>query len=206
MKKIITLLILNLTIGVHAQNNEIIPVTGVFKEINVTNQNKALNILTGEDKEQRFMMADIFFQDQNKWYPPVIYAVSHVLFEKGYKDDAAMWFYIGQLKARVDANLCQDETARATVGILNDKFGPIINAYALKDLEKLEAIVNDAIAFVREYESTYDQRWINLHGIWTINGISKGKTLSFPKGDWAAIKKKTIDDYYAGFEKHVLKK
>ena len=202
---IIALLILSQSNIMNAQNDEIIPVTGVFKEIDVANQNQALSILTGEDKEQRFMMADIFFQDQNKWYPPVVYAVSQVLFEKGYKDDAAMWFYIGQLRARIDANICQDETARGAVSILNDNFGVIINKHTLQDIDKLETTVNNAVEFVREYEPTYDQRWINLHGMWAINGIPENKTLSFPKEDWAAIKKKTIDDYYSDFEKLVLK-
>lgn len=203
---IIALLILSQSNIMNAQNDEIIPVTGVFKEIDVANQNQALSILTGEDKEQRFMMADIFFQDQNKWYPPVIYAVSKVLFEKGYKDDAAMWFYIGQIRARIDANLCKDESARGAVTILNNEFGGSINEYALQDIKKLETTVKDAVEFVSEYEPTYDQRWINLHGMWAINGMPEGKTLSFPKEDWAAIKKKTIADYYAGFEKYVLKK
>ena len=132
--------------------------------------------------------------------------LSKVLFEQGYKDDAAMWFYIGQLRARIDANLCQDETARSAVAILNDKFGPTINEYALQDIKKLETTVNDAIEFVREYEATYDHRWINLHGMWAINGIEEGKALSYPKDEWEAIKKKTIDDYYADFVKYVLKK
>jgi hypothetical protein len=46
-------------------------------------------------------------------------------------------------------------------------------------------------------------RHINM---WAINGIEEGKALSYPKEEWAAIKKKTIDDYYADFVKHVLKK
>ena len=191
---------------VNAQKTEIISATGVFKEIDVEKQNKAISVLTTGDEEMKSVMRDIFFQDQNKWNPPVVYALSKILFEQGYKDDAAMWFYIGQLRARIDANICQDETAREAVAILNDKFGTTINMYALQDVKKLEKIVKDAVEFVREYEPTYDQRWINLHGMWAINGIPKGKDLSYPKKEWATIKKKTIDDYYADFEKYVLKK
>jgi len=189
-----------------AQKTEIIPVTGVFKEIDVKDQNSAISVLFTGDEKMKSTMRDLFFQDQNKWNPPVVYAISKVLFEQGYKDDAAMWFYIGQLRARIDANLCQDETARGAVAILNDKFGSTINKHALKDIKKLETIVKDAVEFVRTYEPTYDQRWINLHGMWAINGIEEGKALSYPKEEWAAIKKKTIDDYYADFVKHVLKK
>jgi len=32
----------------------------------------------------------------------------------------------------------------------------------------------------------------------------KGNKLSFPKEEWAAIKNKTIDNYYADFKKYVL--
>jgi len=188
-----------------AQNTEIIPVTGVFNEIDVKDQNSAIKVFFTGDEKMKSTMRDLFFQDQNKWNPPVIYALSKVLFEQGYKDDAAMWFYIGQLRARIDANICQDETARGAVAILNDKFGTI-NKYALKDIKKLETIVKDAVAFVRKYEPTYDQRWINLHGMWAINGIPKGKELSYPKEEWAAIKKKTIDKYHNDFVKYVLEK
>ncbi len=190
----------------NAQNTEIIPVTGVFREIDIEQQNSAISVLFTGDEKMKHQMVDIFFKNQNKWNPPVIYSIANVLFEFGYKDDAAMWFYIGQLRARIDANLCQDETARSAVGILNDKFGTTINEYALQDIKKLETTINDAIEFVREYEPTYDHRWINLHGMWAINGIEEGKALSYPKEEWAAIKKKTIDDYYAGFVKYVLKK
>ena len=207
MRSIIVLtFLLNLSAASHAQKTEVIAATGVFKEIDVVKQNKALDVLfTGDDLMKRQMMT-IFFEDPNSWNPPVIYSISELLFELDYKDDAVMWFYIGQLRARCDANFCQDESARGAVGILNDKFGPMINKYAFKDLEKLEVAVNDAIEFVREYEPTYDQRWINLHGMWAIIGIEDGKQLSYPKDEWAAIKKKTTDEYYAGFVKHVLKK
>jgi hypothetical protein len=189
-----------------AQKTEIIPVTGVFKEIDVKDQNNAISVLMTGDEKMKSTMRDLFFQNQNKWNPPVVYAISKVLFEQGYKDEAAMWFYIAQLRARIDANLCQDKTARSAVAILNDKFGTTINEYALKDVKKIETIVKDVVAFVREYKPTYDQRWINLHGMWAINGIEEGKALSYPKEEWAAIKKKTIDDYYADFKKYVLKK
>ena len=148
---------------------------------------------------------DVFFKDQNKWYPPIIYAVSNILFDKGYKDDAAMWFYIAQLRARYDANRCNDDTARSAVAILNEKYGAKINEYALKDIDKLKTIVDNAVEFVQEYEGTYDPRWINLHGMWSINGIEQGQTLSYPESEWPAIKKKSIDEYEAGFKKHVLK-
>ncbi len=189
-----------------AQKTEIIPLTGVFKKIDVKDQNSALNVLSTGDEAMKSLMRDIFFQDQNKWNPPVIYAISSVLFEQGYKDDAALWFYIAQLRARIDANICKDKTAREAVAILNEKFGKAINKHALQDITKLDKIVKDAIAFVKEYEPTYDRRWINIHGMWAFNGIPKDKGLSFPEKDWTAIQKKTIADYYADFEKYVLKK
>jgi len=203
---IIVALLVNLFTSMKAQNTEVIEVTGVFKEIDVEKQNNAISVLTTGDEEMKSTMVDIFFQDQNKWNPPVVYALSKVLFEQGYKDDAALWFYIGQLRARIDANLCQDETARGAVAILNDKFGPIINKYTFQNIKKLETIVNDAVAFVRKYDGTYDHRWINLLGMWAIIDIEEGKTLSYPKEDWKAIKKKTVNDYFANFVKHVLKK
>ncbi len=207
MKTIFTLLlILNFSIMMNAQNTKTIEVTGVFKEIDVEKQNQAISVLFTGDETMKQQMVDIFFKDQNRWNPPVIYSISQVLFELGHKDDAAMWFYIGQLRARYDANRCQDESARDAVSILNDKFGSTINEYAFQDLKKLKTIVKDAIEFVREYEGTYDHRWINLHGMWAINGLEDGQELSYPEAEWPKIKKKTIDDYALGFEKYALKK
>src|SRR5215831_8856005 len=65
----------------------------------------------------------------DKYAPPAFYALSYVLLQRGDKDDAAFWFYAGQLRARFDANRCADVSAREAVAVLNQQFGPPINEY-----------------------------------------------------------------------------
>src|SRR6185312_4009701 len=47
--------------------------------------------------------------------PPVLYVLSSVLFEQGKKDEAVFWFYAGQLRGRIDANICADRSVVAAI-------------------------------------------------------------------------------------------
>jgi hypothetical protein len=134
----------------------------------------------------------------NYFNPPVVYALSKELFTRGRKREAAYWFYVGQLRARYDANLCLDNTAEQGVSILTDMYGAEINKFALENIDSLKITVNKVVAFVRTNEEDYDHRWINLHGMDAVQN-RKTKELSHPKSKWPEIKAKTIDDYYQGF-------
>ena len=212
MKK--TILFFTLTIGliinIHAQiqNIELKP-KGIFSEISVEKQNNAINVFQGKDKKLKLQLIDSILSKPNDYNPPVLYALANELFSQNKKDDAVFWFYTAQLRARYNANLCMDNTAKQAVSILNNTYGPDINKYAFKDIEKLEKIVMKVIDFVRSNNENYDPRWINLHGMWAIeSGLSdtvETRELSKPKEEWETIKKKTIDDYYNGFIEYVIK-
>lgn len=139
-----------------------------------------------------------------------MYAVSRELFIKDKKDEGMYWFYVAQLRARYDSNLCLDETAKQAVSILNNYYGSDINKYAFQDLNKLEEIVVKVVDFVRTNDENYDHRWINLHGmdavLTNLNEQTEIKEISEPKEKWMTIKNKTIDDYYNTFIEFVKKK
>ena len=200
--------LIGFTIICNAQTTEIkIEAKGVFKEIDVTHHNEAIEILKGENQKSKKKMIDIILNNSNDYNPPVIYALSKELYNQDKKDEAMYWFYVAQLRARYDANLCMDNSAKQGVSILNNEYGSEINEYAFKDLDKLEKTVTSVTAFVRSNEENYDHRWLNLHGMWAIMaGLeeqSETKELSQPKDKWVEIKKKTIDDYYNGFIEYV---
>ena len=211
MKKLIFLL--SITFGLltlcNAQTKEIKP-KGIYKEIDVAQQNKVIEILNGSDDELKRQAIDSVLKNPNSYNPPVIYALSSELFKQDKKDDASYWFYIAQLRARYDANLCLDNSAKQAVSILNNEYGLEINKYSFQDIDKLEKTVNKVVDFVRSNEENYDHRWINLHGMDAVlagmNDKGKKKELSQPKKKWAEIKKKTIDDYYNGFVEYVKSK
>ncbi|WP_199118508.1 hypothetical protein [Pedobacter sp. ASV28] len=208
MKNIFFLLMV--TIGLlsvaKAQTTDIKP-QGIYKEIDISKQNNVIEILKGENKELKQQTVDNILQNPSDYNPPVIYALSRELYLQDKKEEATYWFYLAQLKARYDANLCMDNSAKQAVPMLNNEYGPEINKYAFQDIKTLEKTIYKVVNFMRTNEDHYDHRWINLHGMDAIlagmDSTSEKKELSQPKKKWDEIKKKTVDDYYNGFIEYV---
>lgn len=135
--------------------------------------------------------------------PTVLYALSAALFAKGEKDDAAFWFYAGQLRARYDANRCADVSARQAVAVLNQNYGPPINQYAFQDIPKLKKLIPMVVEWEEKTPHDYDHRWINLHGMGAMmRSFGDDKTtkpLSLPEADWPRIGMETRETYLRGF-------
>ncbi len=219
MKKIILLVIVITgfisTSVAQTEQTIIVPSKGIYQEIDVSYQNKAIKILKADDKELIKQTVKEIFKSPHNYIPPVFYALSRVLFQEGKKDEASYWFYLAQLRARYDANLCMDKSAKQAVSVLNMEYGPEINKHAFKDIETLKNIVENVVIYVRKNDEDYDHRWINLHGMDAMIGslegakdvvVSEKKQMSQPKEKWAEIKEKTIDDYYNGFMEFVKSK
>lgn len=186
---------------------QVVETKAQFSDIDVTKQNEIISQLQSADASVRKVTIEQIIANPNDYNPPVLYALSRALFQQNEKDEAMYWFYVGQLRARYDANICLDESAKQAVGVLNNEYGTEINQFAFQDLTKLEETVNKVVEFVRSNEEKYDHRWINLHGMEAVNaGLQKDnqpKEMSKPQSEWEAIKKKTIDDYYNGFIAYV---
>jgi hypothetical protein len=176
----------------------------------IDSQKEILNSLKNKDEEILEKNLGTILLNPNKYNPTVLYVVSLKLFEQEKKDDAVFWYYVAQLRARYDSNLCLDKSAKQAAGQLGSMFGKKINPYAFEDLVELEIIVNKAIAFVKENEEDYDHRWINLHGMSpmikslaekegkSVN-TSEDTALTKPREEWPAIKQETIKTYQASF-------
>lgn len=204
MRRLTILFLLGLTTISYGQTTQIKP-KGIYKEIDVERHNRAIEILNGSDVGLKGQTVDSILAKPNHFNPPVIYALSKELFQNDRKEDATFWFYVAQLRARYDANLCLDISAKQAVSILNGAYRPDINKYAFEDIDSLEATVNKVVAFVRANDEDYDHRWINLHGMDAIQN-KKSKEISQPKEKWPSIKTKTVDDYYNGFIQYVKSK
>ncbi len=183
---------------------------GEFAQIDTRRVNETIKVLTqGSAKDKRAAIARIKARPED-YAPPVFYALSNVLFADGDKDEAAFWFYAGQLRARVDANICADASARQAVGLLNRHYGTPINRYAFQDMSKLETLIAEVVAWERRTPYHYDRRWINLHGMAAmmsgLGGPSEGESqaaLSYPEGQWSEIAEKTRADYLDDFREAV---
>lgn len=210
LKKTILLFIITLgflTIGNAQPEATKMEPAGIYEQIDIARHNAAVEILTGDNKELKQQTVEAILKNPNYYNPPVIYALSRELFNQDKKEEAAYWFYVAQLRARYDSNLCMDNSAKQVVSILNNEYGPDINKYAFQDINKLEKIVTKVVDFVRNNQEDYDHRWVNLHGMDAMLGSmdesSEKKELSQPKAKWAAIKITTVNDYYNGFMEYV---
>ena len=206
-------MLLTITFGLatfsNAQTKEINP-KGIYKEIDVARHNEVIEILNVKNKKLKQQTVDSILKNPNFYNPPVIYALSRELFAQDKKDDATYWFYVAQLRARYDANLCLDNSSKQAVSVLNNDYGPDINKYAFQDINKLEKTVTKVVDFVKANEENYDHRWINLHGmdavLASMDDNAEKKELSQPKEKWIEIKKKTVDDYFNGFIEYIKSK
>ena len=170
---------------------------GEYADIRIEDQNATIEKLNSTDKEIQKKAVTQILKSPNTYVPPVLYSLSNYLFHNDNKRDAAFWFYTAQLRARYDANRCNDPTAVQAVSVLNQNYGTQINQYGFKDLSNLERIVNEVAAYVRSNPENYDHRWINLHGMGAF--VNGGEALSKPKPEWSKIKEETVSEYMAGF-------
>jgi hypothetical protein len=183
---------------------------GEYAQIDVELANNAIRVLgKGSPDEKQKVIENIKAHSEN-YAPPVFYALSRVLFESGNKDEAAFWFYNGQVRARFDADRCTDASAHGVVDALNAQFGRSINQYTFQDIPKLEALMPRVLDWDKKTPHKYDQRWINLSGMDAMSASmdppatgSGSKPLSLPREQWNAIAEKTRSDYFEGFKQAV---
>jgi hypothetical protein len=208
-KRILTALLLAVAYATLVPADEhVVAPRGEYARIDVQLANETIATLTSGPESERSRAIQAVEAAPQKYAPPVFYVVSNALFARGRKDDAAFWFYAGQLRGRYDANRCADVSARQAIAVLNDQFGPSINQYTFKDTTKLEALIPKVVEWDRKTPHQYDHRWINLHGmnamVESLDG-SKGKpkALSLPRTQWDAIAEKTRTDYLDGLRQAI---
>jgi hypothetical protein len=192
------------TAAVRADEHVVKP-RGEYARIDVVLANETIAALTSGTEAEKGRAIQAVEAAPQKYAPPVLYVLSSTLFAQGRKDDAAFWFYAGQLRGRFDANRCADVSARQAIAVLNDRFGPDINKYTFKDIPKLQALIPRVVEWDRKTPHEYDHRWINLHGMTAmIDGLDgpsgKPKALSLPRAQWEALAEKTRTDYLEGFK------
>lgn len=184
----------------------VITPTGEYATIDVALTNSTIKSLRAGNLSQRKQAVEEILAQPDHYAPPVFYALSAELLKQGKKDDAAFWFYAGQLRARYDANRCADLSAREAVAVLNQEYGGPINQYTFSHLPMLEALIPKVVDWDRKTAHNYDHRWINLHGMGAVmSGLETDKpatapsALSLPKEKWNEIAVKTREDYLQGF-------
>jgi len=178
------------------ENVVIIEPTGPYALIDTQASIAALNAI---EKRQKATIEQIR-QNPGSYQPPVLYALADYLFRTGEKDEAMFFFYLGQLRARSDANKSLDPSAAAGVDQLNEAVGPPINTYAFQDIPRLRAVVERVVADDAKLPRDYDPRWIALHGA----DAYIGAPLRFqPADEWDATNTQTRRNYLRDFRELV---
>ena len=181
---------------------------GVYAHIDTRQTQEMLQTLTQGTAVQQQAALDRVRAAPERFQPPVLYAMSQVLFKAKLYNEAAFWFYAGQLRARFDANRCADPTARQAVDALNQTYGAPINRYLFQDLDQAEDLISNVVAWDRKTPYDYDPRWINLHGMQAVQaardpqsaGARTAASLSLPPAEWAAIAERTRVKYLKSFQ------
>jgi len=196
-----------LALPAHSEEILVAPV-GAYADIDLRDDVKMIERLTSRSKRKREKAIEAFFVDPSTHSPPVIYALASALFKADRKDEAALWYYSGQVRARFDANRCADSSAAQAVNVLNQTYGEPINQHAFQDLQKLRRTVYESVAWDEETPHNYDHRWINTHGmaamIASLEGSDEGVVFSKPESDWSEIAKTTRADYLRDFEEAMV--
>ncbi|MFR9806171.1 hypothetical protein ACL02T_28365 [Pseudonocardia sp. RS010] len=166
---------------------------GEYATIDTALARDAVAGLLDADPEVRRRVAELVQLEPERAAPPVLYALSEVLLDRGRPADAAFWFTAGQVRARFDARRCTDPTAAAAVDALNERFGGPVHRVACTDPERLRRTVIRAVAWDRRTPHDYDHRWIALHGMRAHLGADG--PLSVPAKDWDALAARTRAEY-----------
>ncbi len=176
----------------------------------IERSNRMIEGLSSGDETEKQAAINNLLSNPNAFNPVATYVLSHRLLEEGKANEAMFWFYLSQVRARVDANICKDETAKEAASLLSNTFGPAVNELAFLDLDNLQAVVEKVVTFAEQNEETYDRRWINLHGMDAVlSGLDAGaepKETSEPIDRWTDIKKTTVKTYYTDFIKYAINK
>lgn len=173
--------------------------TGEYATIDTTATNEATRAMMRGTKEERDKVAAEVLKAPDKYAPPALYVLSHVLFADGKKDDAAFWFYAGQLRSRSDGQLCTDRSAQSGTAVLNSQFGSEINQYTFQRLDQLKALVPKVVEWDRTTPHNYDRRWMALHGMGGFLEQDKTSPVVIPKSDWEKSDETVRTEYLEGF-------
>lgn len=171
---------------------------GDYATIDVRLMNITIQSLLKSEGTARAQIISAITNKPENFAPPVLYCMSRVLIDEGQKDEAMFWFFAGQLRGRIDANICADKSAPAAIAALNQKFGPTINQYAFNDIPRLTNTFEHVLIWEAKTPCEYDRRWINLLGTNVMNGDTNAP-LSAPKEQWETIRKNTRDEFRSRF-------
>lgn len=77
----------------------------------------------------------------------VHYQLAAALFREGRKDEAAKWFYVGQIRGQAQVRCFEDRGGAALRGSLNEVVGREINEYLYGSVDRAVRVIDEALAW-----------------------------------------------------------
>ncbi|MBP0600638.1 hypothetical protein J8I26_21170 [Herbaspirillum sp. LeCh32-8] len=144
----------------------------------------------GHENDQ--LVAEIEGQPGN-YPPPVLFALTNLLYLQGRTDDAIFWLSAARLRANFDVLRSADATAALEVGELMKVIPLALRRAQFDDLAKLRTIVSRAVQWDERTPCNYDYRWINHYRTGAADAGA-------PREQWPALAARTRADYVASLD------
>lgn len=123
--------------------------------------------------------------------PPVLFAMSNLLYLQGRTDDALFWFNAARLRANFDTLRSADPGARWEVAEQMKMIPLALRRAQFDDLPKLRKIVAAVLKWDEDTPAAYDFHWISRDAA----GV--------PPGQWPALAAKTRADYLSSLDEAI---
>jgi len=173
---------------------------GEYASIDVKSTQDIIDKLRGTVGNENDALINQIEQNSGNYSPPVFFALTNVLYDKGDLYDAIFWFNAGRLRADYDAMRCTDISARSAVGVLVMTIPVGLRKAQFNDVGKLRDITAKLIKWDEATPYNYDCRWIALHGLQfsmasLSNAQATGGALTVPRNEWDALAQQNRDVY-----------
>lgn len=185
---------------------------GQYANIDVEASNAAAKILILGDEDEREATIAAVMQEPNRFNPTALYMLAQALYDMDRREEAVYWLLVGEIRARIDATICAEASARQGVSVLRQSVKRDLMLYMVENAEENVETLDRAIAYIREHDAEYDRRWINLHGMGVfIAGMAEDgdsasqEELSAPEDTWPQLKAEALEGYREGYMKMVDK-
>ena len=133
-----------------------------------------------------------------KFSPPVFFLLSKLFYAAENYENAAFYYYLGQLRTRYDTNRSADPNAGVVADLVSDLWIEF-NIYGFQDLDRLETIVLSVVEYDKITAHNYDQRWINGIIPSDIIEITDLKIMSVPEDEWLNLEISSREEFLMSF-------
>jgi hypothetical protein len=205
MKKVVTLIAIAILISVPAcvgATEHIITVapTGELAKVDNKSLIDAIELLTNGTPEQRKSKAADVLKHPDRYAPPALYCLSRYLFDQGDKDAGSFWFYAAQIRARCDANILTDVSARSATSVMTQVFGHRPNRYMMVEhFDRFRPLLAEVVEWDKKTPHHYERRWMAHHGMNAFVG-NDNQAVAIPRSKWAKTDEGSRIEYMDGFE------